>query len=352
MIRVGAALLALVAGCANGSASSPKDDAGLHSTRAESPRASLASAATSAHSGETNLASRSLASARIISLTPVSEGRNARAGTFDATLADNRVTLAGDRTTPADGSMTLADGRATLAIALRTSPIALRRPLAFARLASAIGAHVVPVTAPRAISAGEIGALLAGQPAALAAVRAEASVQNDGTIDALLAAAPPRAGAREIDPRGSFEVERWEREAASPVPVEGENPALLRDFVEMLALDYLAAFPLRRSVVFLPEAGALVLDDNRDAFSQHPDPAAILPLLRRLRGVLRFPRGLRDALLHLDRARASAIFAPGAFDTWILSPRNLVELDERRASLLSLIEAEVADRGEAAVLCL
>jgi hypothetical protein len=120
----------------------------------------------------------------------------------------------------------------------------------------------------------------------------------------------------------------------------------------VLALDYLAAAVNRSTLLFLPDADALLLDDNSGAFPLHADPAAVERLLRRLRGVVRFPRGLRDALSRFDRARAASILAPGDFGAWLLSPRTLIELDERRAGLLSLIEAQIAERDEAAVLCL
>src|SRR5262249_55864130 len=143
-----------------------------------------------------------------------------------------------------------------------------------------------------------------------------------------------------------------ERASASPVPVDGERATLVRDFVEMLVLDYLASFALRRTVVLLPDADALVLDDNREAFPSHVEPASLTPLLHRLRGVARFPRGLRDGLLRLSRERAAALLSPGGFETWLLAPRALIELDERRVGLLSLIEAQIVQRGEAAVLTL
>src|SRR4029079_3287526 len=109
---------------------------------------------------------------------------------------------------------------------------------------------------------------LADQPAQLEFVRVQARVQNDGTVDALLTGGSPwtHLHANEVDPRSSFEVRSLERAAASPAPVDGERSTLVRDFVEMLVLDYLAAFALRRAAVVLPDAGALVLDDNREAF--------------------------------------------------------------------------------------
>jgi hypothetical protein len=68
--------------------------------------------------------------------------------------------------------------------------------------------------------------------------------------------------------------------------------------------------------------------------------------------VARFPRGLSEALTRFDRASAARAIAPAGIDSWLLPPRSLIELDERRASLLSLIEAQVAERGAGAVLCL
>ncbi len=75
-------------------------------------------------------------------------------------------------------------------------------------------------------------------------------------------------------------------------------------------------------------------------------------LLRRLRALARFPRGLRDALVRFDRGRAAATFTAGGFEAWLLAPRTVVELDERRAALLTLVEARIAERGAAAVLSL
>ena len=95
-----------------------------------------------------------------------------------------------------------------------------------------------------------------------------------------------------------------------------------------------------------------MLDDNREVFPPHAAALAVEQLLLRLRAVARFPRGLRDALTRFDRERAASALAPGGFDSWLLSPRGLIELDERRASLLSLLEAQVAERGAGAVLCL
>ena len=74
----------------------------------------------------------------------------------------------------------------------------------------------------------------------------------------------------------------------------------------------------------------------------------------------RFPRSLRDALVRLGPSEAAATLAPGAtatpipegFEGWLVPPRVLVDLEERRATLITLIQAEIDARGEAAVLSL
>lgn len=249
---------------------------------------------------------------------------------------------------------------ALLLLALAEHPVAYRRSLAFERLARALGMRVVPAAVLRRIGTGELGALFAGQRDLRDYLALHAAVQNDGTVDALMFA-PGRGdgpGAWTL-PAGhgvtldhSLEAETWARWAASPDPHPGENPSLLADYVETLVLDYLAGHVLRRSVHFDDVAQAIHLTDNAAAFPSKVDPRALDVLLSRLRPVARFPRGLQKALLALDRDHARDLLAAGPFETWLVSPRTLVDLDERRKSLLTLISARVAERGEAAVLSL
>jgi hypothetical protein len=258
---------------------------------------------------------------------------------------------------------TLADpaGSATMTLALTSAPTAYRRPLAFARLAVALGLHVVPATVVRHVGAGEIAALIEPQPELAALLGGRLRVLNDGTVTALLAAPAPSAllaawdpaATRRVDAKASFEVRTWERWAASPELAAGEDRRVTRDFVEMLALDYLAANAARRTLLIASSRDALVLDDNREAFPVAAERAAVDQLLRRLRPLARFPATLLAALTAFDRERARELLAPpGSFEDWLVSPRGLIELDERRAGLLSLIQARVAERGEAAVLSL
>jgi hypothetical protein len=236
-------------------------------------------------------------------------------------------------------------------LALRSAPTAHRRPLAFWRLAHTLGSDAVPATAQRSLPIAEVAALLEGQPEAIATLRARAAIGNDGTIDALLSIPPPPEG-QPVALDGRAEARGWQRWSVAPEPVPEEDAGVLRAYVSMLVLDYLSANVGRKTVWLDARSGRMLLHDNASAFPLRPLPRGVDEVLRRLREVARFPRGLRDALAALDRNAAWALFNPGDFDTWLLPPRTLVELEERRAGVLTLIDARVSERGAAAVLSL
>jgi len=238
---------------------------------------------------------------------------------------------------------------ARLTIALTNAQSIHRRALAFYRLSRALGSDLVPAVVLRPIGVGELAALLQDRREAVDLIRTRAAIQNDGTVDAVLRPRLP-AGGREVSLDG-YEAVTWGRWAASAAPVAGEDRALLRAYIETLVLDYLSGNVLRRGV-WLDAGGVLRLIESPLAFPLHTDAGALDRTLRQLREVARFPRGLGAALRKLDRAGARAVFCPGEFETWLLPPRSLVELDERRAGLLTLIEARVMERGVDSVLSL
>ncbi len=257
-----------------------------------------------------------------------------------------------------------ADARAEVRVSLVDAPITYRRRLAFHRLAAALRAHVVPACVERRMTLGEIGERLERQPLAIDFVREQVSAQNDGTVSTLwMALAPEASGSpwsppsgAPLDPYGDGEPARWTRWIEASSREADEVPTLARDWLEMFALDYLAATSHRRSVFVVRDgegrgrAIGLVLFDNVNAFSPARSRTASSALLKRLTLAERFPRALRAGLIALTPARAAELFAPGDFDTWLLPPRALVELEERRAALISLIEAKISGRDEATVL--
>ncbi len=275
-----------------------------------------------------------LVAARILELTPAA-GPMVRPGTFDAIL-------------DAGGGRRAA----RLEVALVADPLAFKKPLAVARLARALGLRVVPAAAIRRVGAGELSTLLATAPSPAARpILEQARVQNDGTVEALLTLRA-EGDLTMIDPGAGPEIATWDRWARSADPAPGEDPELLRDYVEMIALDYLSADVARRNAWRSGAADRPRLTANGGAFPARADGPSLDRLLRRLGAVARFPRGLRSALERFDRERAAAVLAAGDFEDRLLSPRALVELDERRAGLLTLIEARVAQRGADAVLSL
>ncbi len=277
-LAVAAAIVGAGIGCAAPAADRcPQADAGPTIVAAPTVAAATVAAPTiAAATAPRDPAARALEEGSIVALAPAA-GVGSGAAVFTATLAD-----------PA--------GTATLSLSLASAPTAYRRPLAYARLAEALGMHVAPLAAERHLGAGEIAALLEAQREESAALLGgRLRVLNDGTVTALLVApAGPSwdlAAAARVDARGSREVRTWERWAASPEPASDERPRLTRDFVEMLVLDYLAANALRRTVLLDRGQGALLLDDNREAFPQATEQLAVDRLLQRLRPVARFPAG-------------------------------------------------------------
>ncbi|CAN98859.1 putative secreted protein [Sorangium cellulosum So ce56] len=273
-------------------------------------------------------------------------------------LADGRFEATLSLSAPAEGAAP-REVKVKLAPAQKKAPLAFRRPLAFYRMARALGAHVVPAAAARRIGIGELAALIGREPNARKLLR-RLAVMNDGTVDALvLAPAPGPPGPRWLSPRrrsvrfdDAPELDVWARWARSPSPVRGERTVILRDYLEVLVLDYLAGNGLRKEIVIDVHAGALSLEANASAFPLHVKAHELDRQLERLVEAARFPRALRDALARFGPEEAAAALRPGGIEEELVPPRALVELEERRQALLSLIAAKLADRGEDAVLSL
>lgn len=259
-----------------------------------------------------------LARAPIVTLTPRRDP-SGRGNAFDAILSGARV--------------------CSIHVALTAEPLFYKRPLAFARLAQAINAgrsassRVVPKAVVRRVPAADLAALAPS-------LRDRMSIENDGAV-AVLVAAPSTDGAwaqlagKIIDPKDSREVTTWARWAASEAPLPGEDEGLALAYAEAVVIDYLAANVSRRS--FVLAGGALVLDDNDSAFPPHPEPSSLASMLRRVKEVKRFPRGLATALAKLDRAAMAKVINGDRFEGWLLTPRMLIELDERRLAVLTLL---------------
>lgn len=120
----------------------------------------------------------------------------------------------------------------------------------------------------------------------------------------------------------------------------------------MVVLDYLTGNVLRRTVMLDERTGRLCLDDNGGAFPGYLSPAAQDLLLDRLRPIARFPRDLAAALERLDRPTARRLLQSGGFSQWLVGPRELTDLAERRATLASRLHALSHQHGKELVLSL
>lgn len=334
------ALLAVLAGCRGSKEAGPGERGARPAAAHARPSADTAAPSSSIQKTPAEEAAAFLRTARVIRLTSTFDPAS---GSFEALLQQSESRTA--RAWPA----------------LVDAPNAHKRPLAFYRLARALGIETVPVTIKRAFHLGELPELSEPGAAGPGPFGDRLAILNDGTVDVLLATpgipadpwrSPEGTEIAVAGGAGGAGTEAHQKWAMSPVPLPGEQTPLLRSYIEMLALDFLAANVLRKSALLSSREGLLLLMDNRAAFPDGVDPRALDPLLSSLAACARFPRRLHARLQELTPSAVRALLLPGPFEQWLISPRNAVLLDERRASLLSLIEAKIQQAGEAAVLSL
>lgn len=217
-------------------------------------------------------------------------------------------------------------------VATHDHPRPHRRPLAYYRLSRALGSSAVPTTVVLRTPLGRLSELLSDEARAYLTDRA--AVANDGTVMLLLVA---RHDGR---PAGEDDFEKLRKAAARN---NGAASKLLTSYVDMLVLDYLSANVLRRGVTF--GGDQLWLTDSSGAFPGFVAAKSLDVLLDALRRVVRFPRDLRQRLGEFDRQTARRTLLPGRFEDQLLGPRQLSDLMERRATLLSLLEARALKYG-------
>ncbi|MBW2452985.1 MAG: hypothetical protein JRI68_00665 [Deltaproteobacteria bacterium] len=243
-----------------------------------------------------------------------------------------------------------ADGQQFIVtLATKGNPRPYRRPLAFYRLAQALGYDQVARTELRRIPTGKVTQLLESHPAARQYLTARATVTNDGTIAALLVGRVDGVKARLVD---DSRLARWAELAASPDPVPPADAPYVGDYVRLLVLDYLAANVQRPGLIIDERGGRLVAIDNRTAFPGYVSPEALDIPLDRLELVVRFPAKLKTALAALDRESVTRQLVRGRFEDRLLGPRQLTDFAERRATLLTLLESRLLQYGKQTVFSL
>jgi hypothetical protein len=240
-------------------------------------------------------------------------------------------------------SATSDSGRSyTVVLATAHQPRPDRHAVAYYRLALALGLTSVPPTVGRHVPLATVLGWLGADSAARDALLPKAVVSNDGTVTVLLQEQCP---GREVLAAESPETARWARLASSPAPLAASDAAAVRGYVEMALLDYLSGNVARRTLRLDGPSARICLLDQQQAFPGFLAPKAWDVLLGRVRPVVRFPRGLGETLAHFDRATAEAALRSGAFDDWLLGPRDVVELVDRCATLLTLVNARIEQYG-------
>jgi hypothetical protein len=217
-----------------------------------------------------------------------------------------------------------------------------RGAVAYHRLARALGLDSVSPSAGRRVPLYTLSQWPGADPPTSEALRQKALVANDGTVRVLL---QQRCAGRAVNAHDSPEVKRWAELASSTASLDPASASLVRGYVEMVVLDYLAGNVARRTLELDETANRICLLDQQDAFPGFLAPKAWDVLLARVRPIVRFPRALGPALERFDRSRAEAELRPGRFDDWLVGPRDIADLLDRRAALLTLVQARAEQYG-------
>jgi hypothetical protein len=229
-------------------------------------------------------------------------------------------------------------------IAVRLDPIAYKPRLAFYRVAKALGSSLVPRAEIYQVRLGEILNALARDPHGATFLRNAVTVNNDGTVTVLVT--EPVAGGHDMDIASSPEVAAWRSWAEGRDAIPPERQGLALAYVEALVLDFVTAHVGRRLVTVDAHQSSLYLKENGGAFNERADPRGLDSLLAQLKRMNRFPKRLIDHLRAFDRAEADRTLRAGAFTSWLVATRPLSEMMERRRTIVSLIDARMAELRE------
>ncbi|HMJ56692.1 MAG TPA: hypothetical protein VK540_31705 [Polyangiaceae bacterium] len=232
--------------------------------------------------------------------------------------------------------------------AMRVDPIVYKPRLAFYRVATALGSGLVPRSEVYQVRLAEILRALAHDPHGMSFLRSGVTVNNDGTVTVLIT--EPVVGGHDVDIVSGAEVAAWRRWAEGREAVPPDRQDLVLAYVEALVLDFVTATVGRRLVTVDSSKSSLYLRENSGAFNERADPRGLDSILTQLKRVNRFPKRLIDRLRAFDRAEADSTLRAGAFTSWLVATRPLSEMMERRRAIVSLVDARLAELGEAGLV--
>ena len=235
-----------------------------------------------------------------------------------------------------------------------TLPLGGRRyrgEIAAYRLALALGIDNVPRALPRSFRAARLRSAFATKAGAQEFDRI-ALIDDDGSVQGALI--PWIAQYEEVPlEAASWRAKwlAWLTDETTAIP-EAERP-LAGAISTMLAFDYLTGNWDRFSggnVARDRATGTLLFVDNDGAFYDPPPAAALQSALAQIRRVARFSRSCVDSLRALTASRLRAAMGDEHPGRPLLSEAVLAEVQERRSTLLGVIDACIARSGQASVL--
>jgi hypothetical protein len=227
-----------------------------------------------------------------------------------------------------------------------------RGEIAAYRLATALGLANVPRAVPRAFDAAALRAACTSAPGAAEQFDHEALVDAGGTVRG--AYVDWVADYRVLPLEESAWRARWEPWLIDPsarVP-KAERP-LASAISTMLAFDYLTANWDRWSGANVARAGAdgdVLYVDNDGAFYERPNPESLEHQLAFLRRVVRFSRRFVESVRALGEPRLSEAFGEERPGEPLLPPAVVAAVEERRRTLLRVVDERLARSGERSTL--
>jgi hypothetical protein len=227
-----------------------------------------------------------------------------------------------------------------------------RGEIAAYRLATALGLVNVPHAVPHAFDAAALRAACTSTPGAAEQFDREALADADGTVRGAFVDWIPDY--RVLPLEESTWRARWEPWMIDPsarVP-KGER-ALASAISTMLAFDYLTANWDRWSGANVARAGAdgdVLYVDNDGAFYERPNPESLDRQLAFLRRVVRFSRRFVGAVRALDEPRLAEAFGEERPGEPLLPPAVVAAVEERRRTLLRVVDERLARSGERSTL--
>ncbi len=148
------------------------------------------------------------------------------------------------------------------------------------------------------------------------------------------------------------EMARWKKELQNGGDLPEDRRALVRQISTLVVFDALTGNWDRWSganVGIDRPSGTLLFTDN-DASFFDPIPPAFAPQMTMLKGVDRFSRSLVVRLRAIDALMLSDAFGDEEPGSPLLPARVVAACDQRRKDVLAVIDAKIAQLGEASVL--